>query len=73
MTAERLALQHVLDLDATDPLVHFGVRFEIPEGLVYLDGNSLGPLPSDTHMRISEVHAVCVIVCSGQDYVIQKP
>ena len=73
MSAERFALQYVLALDATDPLAHFGARFEVPEGLVYLDGNSLGPLPTATHTRVSEVHAVCVVVCSNQDYVIQKP
>ncbi|GAA2264489.1 kynureninase [Streptomyces ruber] len=33
-------------LDADDPLAHLRERFLLPEGLVYLDGNSLGPLPA---------------------------
>ena len=33
-------------LDAEDPLSHVPQRFLVPEGLVYLDGNSLGALPA---------------------------
>jgi kynureninase len=33
-------------LDAADPLAHARGRFRLPPGLVYLDGNSLGPLPA---------------------------
>lgn len=32
-------------LDAEDPLQRFRVFFDLPEGVVYLDGNSLGALP----------------------------
>lgn len=33
-------------LDESDPLAFLAARFSLPEGLVYLDGNSLGPVPA---------------------------
>ncbi|RAY12599.1 kynureninase [Actinomadura craniellae] len=33
-------------LDAADPLAPFRADFALPEGVVYLNGNSLGPLPA---------------------------
>ncbi len=44
-------------LDAADPLACFRDRFVLPEGLVYLDGNSLGALPKDAAARVSRVVA----------------
>ncbi|TAJ70456.1 MAG: kynureninase [Phenylobacterium sp.] len=32
-------------LDAVDPLARFREAFDLPAGVIYLDGNSLGPLP----------------------------
>jgi len=40
-------------LDATDPLARFGERFELPDGIIYLDGNSLGALPKAVKERIA--------------------
>lgn len=45
----------VLRLDAEDPLAAFRDRFDLPEGVIYLDGNSLGALPSATPERLAEV------------------
>ncbi|HMM33626.1 MAG TPA: kynureninase, partial [Thermoanaerobaculia bacterium] len=42
-------------LDAADPLASFRDRFVLPEGLVYLDGNSLGALPKGAAERMAEV------------------
>jgi kynureninase len=43
-------------LDAADPLAGFRDRFvRDDESLIYLDGNSLGPLPIGTQARIAEV------------------
>jgi kynureninase len=45
-----------LALDAADPLAAFRGRFVEPEpGLIYLDGNSLGRLPSATRDRLVAV------------------
>ena len=44
-------------LDRADPLAPLRAQFHLPEGLVYLDGNSLGPLPRATPARAAEVMA----------------
>ena len=42
-------------LDSDDPLRAYRSRFDLPEGVIYLDGNSLGALPKATKARIAEV------------------
>jgi kynureninase len=42
-------------LDAADPLRTVRYRFHVPEGLIYLDGNSLGALPRGVPGRLAEV------------------
>lgn len=42
-------------LDAEDPLAAFRDAFALPEGLIYLDGNSLGALPKETAGRVNDL------------------
>ncbi|HRA79742.1 MAG TPA: kynureninase [Burkholderiaceae bacterium] len=41
-------------LDAADPLAPLRASFALPEGVIYLDGNSLGALPATTPSRIAD-------------------
>jgi kynureninase len=47
--------QDALALDATDPLAPLRGQFHIPDGLIYLAGNSLGVLPRATAARLQQV------------------
>ncbi|MGX5915033.1 kynureninase [Aliidiomarina sp. Khilg15.8] len=42
-------------LDAKDPLASIRDQFYLPEGTVYLDGNSLGPMSHAAQQRVAEV------------------
>lgn len=42
-------------LDADDPLAKLRDQFDLPEGVIYLDGNSLGVLPRATPDRVAQV------------------
>ena len=44
-----------LSLDAGDPLAPLREEFLLPEGVIYLDGNSLGPLHRDVAATIERV------------------
>ncbi|MFI5803625.1 kynureninase [Streptomyces sp. NPDC051561] len=44
-------------LDAADELAEFRELFALPEGITYLDGNSLGALPRSVPGRLQEVAA----------------
>tara|TARA_R110002072_G_scaffold22383_27_gene78376 strand:- start:952 stop:2193 length:1242 start_codon:yes stop_codon:yes gene_type:complete len=49
--------QRARELDAADPLAGYRERFVLPEGVIYLDGNSLGMLPKATPARLADVVA----------------
>ncbi|MCZ6452841.1 MAG: kynureninase [Alphaproteobacteria bacterium] len=47
----------IADLDAADPLAAFHDAFSLPDGVIYLCGNSLGPPPRDAGERLTHVTA----------------
>ena len=44
-TTDFAFMEQAAQQDADDALGHYREQFNLPEGLIYLDGNSLGPLP----------------------------
>ena len=42
-------------LDAADPLRDFRGKFDLPQGVIYLDGNSLGAMPHSAKSRVEQV------------------
>lgn len=48
-------LERAKKLDASDVLAHKIDEFYLPDGLIYLDGNSLGPLSYAAQARVKEV------------------
>lgn len=53
----RIRLEDIERQDLGDPVASFRDRFDIPDGVIYLDGNSLGCLPKATRERINDVVA----------------
>lgn len=55
MRVPALTRDDLVQLDHADPLAPMRARFTLPEGVIYLDGNSLGALPRDTASRVAAV------------------
>lgn len=54
MTQQTYTLDLIETMDANDPLAHLKDRFELPEDVIYLDGNSLGALPKGVDARLQK-------------------
>ncbi|KAG9403155.1 hypothetical protein AC1031_006706 [Aphanomyces cochlioides] len=52
-SGEKITRKDCLARDASDPLRGLRDQFHIPDGLIYLDGNSLGALPRSTPARLN--------------------
>ncbi len=50
-----IELEQVRALDRDDPLAEVLSLFQMPESVIYLDGNSLGALPKAASLRIAEI------------------
>jgi kynureninase len=50
-----LTREAALQRDADDPLAPLRAQFDLADGLIYLDGNSLGVLPRATAARVAQV------------------
>ena len=50
-----MKLQELQQLDRDDPLRNYRSLFHLPEEVIYLDGNSLGPAPKEVFQKMEKV------------------
>lgn len=53
--------EHCVELDLADPLAAKRDAFALPFGVIYLDGNSLGPLPRCVAPRLARTVSAATI------------
>ncbi len=53
-TPTPLTLDSCRAMDAADPLAPLRAQFDLPAGVIYLDGNSLGPLPKAAVAQVQD-------------------
>ena len=58
MNGDSPGLEHARERDASDPLRDLRARFQLPEGVRYFDGHSLGPMPKQTPARVARLTEV---------------
>ena len=56
--ADAIDRRRCVELDRADPLAGLRDQFTLLDGLIYLDGNSLGPLPAATPARVQEAMSI---------------
>ncbi|MGC6530586.1 MAG: kynureninase [Candidatus Puniceispirillaceae bacterium] len=54
LTMDELTYEMIQSWDATCPFAAYRDYFDLPEGVIYLDGNSLGPLPKSVPTQIEK-------------------
>lgn len=54
MNPALITLDDCNTFDKTDPLAHCKNRFQLPDGVIYLDGNSLGAMPKSVPPRMTK-------------------
>ena len=57
MSSQAITLADCRDMDARDPLAALRQQFALPQGVIYLDGNSLGAAPKAAQARAQQVIA----------------